>query len=384
MLYDGSSSTLFFKIPEHDNLVGDKCKYTTLECSDITAADLRVTSKFGSWDTITCRLLVECRNPLIAWKILHSIEIKPKEEIDSIEKPLYVSLKQESCMVKATFDVLYANEIKNLLHRVKVAKLKERLHIQEQHKKGLEKGVRLPSKIREGLPEWVNYIPAKWYSCTVRQVFEYLIVLYTMLTLCWAVWQLHKHVSFIRRYMQPLIDFFVFYLDLLTDWFRLLDTYADILSTYWWTYMKPVYLLIYPLYTVLAQIFKPLRSVANVITALCEPVVRLSKSVFLALQPLFQPAINLCKMFTVFLKDIWSTIANTTIYQRFASEISHGSLDPLRAQVYLIRDIVYRSFRNLLFGLKFIFSRVYYTHMFLKREHEYAKEGKVENKEKKQ
>ncbi|XP_065651341.1 uncharacterized protein LOC105844597 isoform X1 [Hydra vulgaris] len=384
LMYDGTSSSLFFKIPDFS--VGNENKCTTLECSDITAADLRVTSKFGSWDTITCRLLIECKNPLVAWKVsmLPLDDNKSNGENYTEKNPVYVSIKQESCMVKATFDVLYANDIKNLLHRVKLAKLKERLNIQELHKRGLEKNIRVPDKIREGLPEWVNYIPAKWYSSAVRQVLEYLIGLYTVLTLCWALWQLYKHVSFIQKYMQPLIDFFMFYLHILTDWFKLLDAYADILSTYWWTYMKPMFLLIYPLYNGLAQLFKPLRNVAGVVNTLFQPFISCAKSLSLALQPLFQPVSNLCGLVTRFLKDIHAMIITTTIYQRIASEINYGSLDPLRAQVTLIRDVIFRSVRNLIFGMKFIFSRIYYTHMFLKREHKYVQEEtEIENKEKK-
>ena len=87
MVFEEGSSKLYFKVLhqkqflndiknksatmknalDNKRVVGEK-KYTTLEFDDVTAADLKVTSKFGSWDTMATRLLVENKTPLVTWQ----------------------------------------------------------------------------------------------------------------------------------------------------------------------------------------------------------------------------------------------------------------------------------------------------------------------------
>ena len=420
IVYEENSSKLYFKVLDQKLMKKTgEVKYTMLECADITAADLKVTSKFGSWDTMTCRLVVECANPLTTWK---SFEIdkpipdpesgKNKEFLNELlqgesnpklspeggapVQTAFVAVQQESCMVKAAFDIHYITDLRDILHSVKVAKLKDRKCLQEKHKKGIDKHIIIPTKIREGLPEWVHYIPAKWYSSTVRKVIEYMLVVYTVLTLLWAVWQLYKHVDFIRRYLRPIFMIIEYYLEMLKSWFRWLDKFAEALTDYWWTYMKPVYLLATPLYVSLASLFKPLRNVAGLISSIFEPVVKFFKTIASVLRPLVQPAVSVFSLFIggirKFLTSVmglWSMVLNTTMVKlvidrsnqmglsRIIHEITHGGLDPLKAQVVVVRDLLLRSTKQIFYGLRFIMSRIYFMFVFMKRERKYAKEGRA-------
>lgn len=359
---------------------------------------------------MTCRLLIECSQPLVTWKLQKLSEIKGLAErrsddqaasaVEDDTAKAFVRNVQESCMVKATIDIEDLPRVRDLLHSLKVTKIRERKLLQEKHKQGIDKHLRAPSKIREGLPEWVNYIPAKWYSSTIRQVLEYLLMMYTLLTLMWAIWQLYKHVHFIRRFLRPVLDLVEFYLDILRYWFRWLDEFADIVTNYWWLYMKPVYLLAAPLYAALAQLFKPLRNIAGVISTVTQPVVATFRFVVTAIQPLFRPAIAFFQvLYQAFQKLIascalaWNVVAQTTVVRlvverlqgmglgRFFNELSNGSLDPLKLQVVMIRDLLIRSLKQIYYGLLFIFKRIDYMRVFVRRERDYANEETTTKKD---
>eukprot|EP00111_Clytia_hemisphaerica_P025029 TCONS_00073704-protein len=375
IVYEEGSSKLYFKLIDQNKFLktGIK-KHTTLEFDDVTAADLKVTSKFGSWDSMSTRLLVENRTPLIAWTVEKLADVEGllnrkapvKETLQNQqndgEQTAYLRREQESCMVKATFDVQDLQQLREILHALKIRKLRERTAMLENHERGLQKDVRPLSKIREGLPEWVNYIPAKWYSSTIRQVFEYLIIIYTLLTLSWAIWQLYKHVGFIRKFLRPVLEILEFYLEMLRGWFRWLDLVTDVITDYWWMYMKPVILLATPLYTALAMLFKPLRNVANVVTMVTTPVMSCLRLMASALSPLAQPALmfwnTVRQVFVKFadsLSFIWGIVARWSIVrivadkfqglglQNLLNELSNTNLDPLKAQMLVIQNLLLRS-----------------------------------------
>ena len=263
----------------------------------------------------------------------------------------------------------------------------------DDHKHGIRTGVRAPSKIREGLPEWVNYIPAKWYSSTIRQVFEYILIVYTLLTLSWAVWQLYKHVGFIQRFLQPILKIIENYVRVLRDWFRWLDGLFDVFTGWWWRYLKPVLMLATPLYTALATLFKPLRNVADVITMVTAPLLSCAQVVVTALRPLARPLVmfwNVVRQIygrlSVALGLLWGMVAQWSIVrilvekvqglglQNLLHELSSANLDPLKAQVMVIQNILVRSFKQVFYGLKFVWLRIVYMTMFFQRERDYARE----------
>lgn len=358
---------------------------------------------------MACRLLVENRNPLVAWTVEKISDIgefanrqQPPVKGDNTNDntTAYVRREQESCMVKATFDVKNLQRLRDLLHVLKINKLQHRRIVLNNKRNGVDKGASVPSKIREGLPEWVNYIPAKWYSSTIRQVFEYILMMYTLLTLTWAIWQLYKHVGFIRNILQPVLQVIEYYLEVLRYWFRWLDSVTDVFTNYWWMYMKPIILLATPLYTALASLFKPLRNIANVISAVTEPIVSFCRVVRATLSPLLQPLFAFWGIFKELLQRVissfslfWGVVARWSVVrivldklqamgvQNVFNELSNASIDPFKAQVLVIQNILLRSSKQILNGLKFIFLRIYYMFVFVKRERDYARENEAVTKD---
>ena len=381
-----------------------------LECSDISAADLRVTSKFNSWDTMACRLLIECDKPLVAWssKMKSPVHTLTKKLVDvddfdaqSSAKPEpeyeYLGIPQESCMVKATFDIKDLNTIRDILHDTKISKLRDRNALVQAQKNGLRKDEVLPVKIREGLPEWVNYIPAHLYTRSTRKTIEYILMTYTLLTLMWAMWQLYKHVDFIRQYLKPFVHLIEYYLALLKGMFRWLDGIADYLSGLWWKYMKPFYMLLGAALAPLAQIFKPLRNIRGMVSMFVDPAIKLFGTVQNAIKPMIQPVMSMVDVVIVqgmrrgvnAMLQCWGLCVNsqfvTVVVNKFRDsgitrivhEVTHGIPDPVKAQFLHIRDILLKSSKQIFYGMRFIMSRMYYMVVFVKREQRYAEEGQV-------
>ena len=74
LYFEEGRSKLYFKILDQKQFLRNGVKkHTTLEFNDVTAADLKVTSKFGSWDTMVTRLLVENRTPLTSWRMVREL-----------------------------------------------------------------------------------------------------------------------------------------------------------------------------------------------------------------------------------------------------------------------------------------------------------------------
>jgi len=402
VLYDPSTPTKFsFKVPLNNGQedIAKNAAFTLLECKNISGVNLKVTTKYG-WESMNCVMLVECIQPITAYTrhLLNRNEL-----INGME-----GVKQESCMVKSTFDIAVIEQLKNLLQSVKLAQLRERRILLDRMTNG-EKDLVLPTKMQEGLPHWVNYIPSKWYSCTVRKVIEYTLMLYTILTLVWAIWQLYKHVGFIQRHLRPILEFIEFYIAVLKDWFRFLDKFTDELSKWWWNYMKPVYLLCATLYGSLATMFKPLRNVAGIIGGVFGPVVRLVQTTMTSLRPLFLPVMtcfknlynvaqNLSGSACVLVGRLYGSIVSivrlitsSTLVRLFIEKLQelgvahflhnlvHGGLDPFRAQFVVIRDLLIKSMKQIYYGGKFIAKQVYLTFLFWKREQQYHREEVAPN-----
>ena len=98
MIFEEGTSKLYFKILDQKLFLRNNKKrakdgenfvkkHITLEFDDVTAADLKVTSKFGSWDTMATRLLVENRTPLMSWRMV-------RKKIPSIECSWYIDRVQ--------------------------------------------------------------------------------------------------------------------------------------------------------------------------------------------------------------------------------------------------------------------------------------------------
>ena len=393
LVHEEGTPRIYFKIPEV--MKGSKSKdkkttYSVLQCADISAGDLRVTTRFGSWDSMVARILIECDGPMFLWKRKEEIIIDSKgcEMKDSSYE--YVILN--SCMVKATFSVEKIAMVCKMMHLVKVAKTKEIANVRELKKHGvISKHTKPPSKIREGLPEWVNYIPYRWYSAKMRRIIEYLLITYTLLSLVWAVWQLYRHVDFIRSYLKPIVKFFEHYFSIFKAWFQWFDDLFTSLSHYWWHYFKPFFMLLVAALSPLFQIFRPLRGIVNILPHIFDPFIQFFNMLYLFIKPIFIPFKMLSGLVTQNATNLVNNVVvnlmrNPTIAHvisrgsdlyivKLIQEALHGHLDPLKAQVIVIRDLIFKSSRKIYYGLRFIVSKTYFMILFLKREREYSKEG---------
>ena len=394
LIHEENSAIIYFKIPDQKaSTRQDRHVYNVLQCADISAGDLKVTTKFGSWDSMVARILIECDGPMFLWKQKGNDKNDDNTQREYAQRKEYEFINLKSCMVKATFSVEFVSVVCKMMHLVKVAKTREIMTIRDLQKSGIiSKQTKRPSKIREGLPEWVNYIPYRWYSATLRRTIEYMLVLYTILSLLWAFWQLYRHVDFIQAYLRPIVIFIEHYFSILKSWFQYLDSLFTVLSHYWWHYIKPLLMILVAALSPLFQIFRPLKGIINVIPHLFDPFVQFFHMIYIFVKPVFIPLKSLFGLGSQFIISVFNSSAifvrrNPTvayIIQRgqefyivqLIHEAMHGHLDPLKAQVVLVRDLIFKSSRKIYYGLKFIVSKTYFMVLFLRRERQYSREGK--------
>eukprot|EP00112_Aurelia_sp_Birch-Aquarium-sp1_P020683 Seg539.7 transcript_id=Seg539.7/GoldUCD/mRNA.D3Y31 product="hypothetical protein" protein_id=Seg539.7/GoldUCD/D3Y31 len=393
LVHEEGTSRIYFRIPEvtkGSKFQDKETTYSVLQCADISAGDLRVTTRFGSWDSMVARILIECDGPMFLWKRKDELIIDSNgHEIKDISYE-YVILN--SCMVKATFSVEKIAMVCKMMHLVKVAKTKEIANVRELKKHGvISKHTKPPSKIREGLPEWVNYIPYRWYSAKMRRIIEYLLITYTLLSLLWAVWQLYRHVDFIRSYLKPIVKFIEHYFSIFKAWFQWLDDLFSSLNHYWWHYFKPFFMLVVAAFSPLFQIFRPLKGIVNILPHIFDPFIQFFNMLYLFVKPIFMPFKMLFGLVTQNATNFVSNVVvslmrNPTIAHvisrgsdfyivKLIQEALHGHLDPLKAQVIVIKDLIFKSSRKIYYGLRFIVSKTYFMILILRREREYSKEG---------
>ena len=393
LIHESNTARLFFKVLDQkaSKIKGGNV-YNILQCANISAGDVKVSTKFGSWDTMVARLLIECDGPLLLWKQKDASMREESLEKDSSKHIEYEYKILSSCMVKATFSVEFVSVICKMMHLVKVAKTREIVKVKELQKSGeISRQAKVPSKIREGLPEWVNYIPYRWYSANLRRFIEYLLVFYTILSLLWAVWQLYRHVDFIQAYLKPFVIFIEHYFSILKSWFQYLDSLFIVLSHYWWHYIKPLLMILVAAFSPIFQIFRPLKGIINVIPHLFDPFIQFFQMVYIFLKPVFIPLKSAFGFGGQLIVSVFNTIAlslmrNPTIANiihrgqefylvQLVYEAMHGHLDPLKAQVVVVRDLIFKSSRKIYYGLRFIVNKTYFMVLFLRREREYLKEG---------
>ena len=394
LIHEENTPRIYFKFPDQTaSKMQGRRVYNVLQCAEISAGDLKVTTKFGSWDSMVARILIECDGPMFLWKQKDDVERDENAGNEYSTAKEYEFKILNSCMVKATFSVEFVSMVCKLMHLVKVAKTREILKIKDLRRTGvISTQTKMPSKIREGLPEWVNYIPYRWYSANVRRIIEYVLVLYTILSLLWAVWQLYRHVNFIQEYLKPIVTFIEHYFSILKSWFQYLDNLFTVLSHYWWNYIKPMFMILVAALSPLFQIFRPLKGIINIIPHLFDPFIQFFHMIYIFVKPIFLPLKNLLglciqSVLAVFNNVIVYLMGNPTIANiihrsqefyivQLIHEALHGHLDPLKAQVIVVRDLIFKSSRKIYYGLRFIVSKTYFMVLFLRREREYSQEGK--------
>lgn len=231
--YEPLSKNLKFLHKDRKHFDHEFCTY--LNCQNISAADLRVSAKFGYLDAMTGTLTVECQE---------LIEIDGPHFGPSVASP-------RSYVLEATFHVNYTGQMRDVLRSLRHAKLVESVTESEVLSREAEsRGVASMSmacsekKLREGLPDWTPYVPHRVYTPAVRRLIESVITLYTIFSILWAMWQLYRHVDFIRAYVQPIIDALKYHVELMDKCIQFLNSLFEEMTKQWLAYFKPVYVIL--------------------------------------------------------------------------------------------------------------------------------------------
>lgn len=365
--YEPLSRNLKFLYKDRKHFDHEYC--TFLNCQQISAADLRVSAKFGYLDAMTGTLTVEC------------------QELVEIDCPHHrgSSASSRSYVLEATFHVNYTGQVRDILRSLRHAKLVESASDCETVPgKGATRGVAdiaMPcseKKLREGLPDWTPYIPHRVYTPAVRKLIESVITLYTIFSILWAVWQLYRHVDFIRAYVQPIIDTLKYHVELMDKCIQFLNSLFEEMTKQWLAYVKPGYVILSsfasPLIAVGREMWTAFVSISAAFALFFQPLYHVFEPLFKVIymvfiktpytifQPAFAVGVKCCSLCynTVFCHVVLSQLNRIRGSLGWLVEILEKSmkLDPLKAQLVLMRSTVINSGKALSLGLVYIFKSI--------------------------
>lgn len=214
------------------------------------------------------------------------------------------------------------------------------------------------------LPLWVLYIPWRFYSRMMRTVIQRFILLYYILTIIWASWQLYRHVHVIHIVLEPIIMALKYYLASVMETF---DWCLALFTRFWLAYLSPlnilVSVLLMPLFQVLLQVKTVLMPVFKVLSQCLTNSTLLStlKSLWTVLYQvssigwqlilycialLGKPLLAFWNIFKVLGKPfsgVWQTMSNT--------QVAVGSLEFQKVRLNWVVNMVVGSFRSIGKGL---------------------------------
>lgn len=313
-----------------------KDELNKLQCENISAIDLKVEAKFGSIDELAGFLLIECS----------VLETNKNLERNSSSVNSLRGYLEESSLVQVKFHVDHTRAVRDMLQilRSQSTNLENTL--------GITQSKNAPRKVREGLPDWVIYIPHGVYSRRTRQFIDCVISLYFIFSFLWAIWQLHRHVDFVREFVKPLVEFVQYQ-------YQLVDNIAHLLNTLFEKYTIQWLCVIKPLYTLTSSMTNPLlQTVATsywVLWPIISPFIQVLKVIKKASS---QICLVLCDNFifsliTKYLQVVFQALLTTL------SGLGQSNLDPLKAQFLLIRSIIMQSGKAVFFGVVHFVKRIY-------------------------
>ena len=364
--YEPLSTTLKFMHKDRKHFDHPCC--TLVDCTDISAADLRVSAKFGYLDAMSGTVIIECR------KII---------DVHTPHRCRKVAPFSGSYVVQATFHVNYTGQMRDVLRSLRHAKQLESATERDSQDENVKpRGVPLitlaDKKLREGLPDWTPYIPHRLYTPGVRTIIELIITVYTIFSILWALWQLYRHVDFIRAYIQPFVDALKYHVHQLDQCIQILNSLFEELTKQWLAYVKPGYV-------ILSSFATPLISVANVLWSVIYSILLAVAFVVKPFFQFFQPLFNLLYLILIktpytvfkpafsFIAKCWSLFCNGVLVRLVLAQISNirsllswmveileksMKLDPFKAQLILMRSNVINSGKALSVGLVYIFKNI--------------------------
>ena len=361
--YEPLSTTLKFMYKDRKHFDHPCC--TLVGCEDISAADLRVSTKFGYLDAMSGTVIIECRRII---------------DIDTPHRCSKVTPSSGSYVVQATFHVNYTGQMRDVLRSLRHAKQLESETERDENVKlrGVPSIALADKKLREGLPDWTPYIPHRLYTPAVRRIIEFIITVYTIFSILWALWQLYRHVDFIRAYIQPFVDALKYHVHLLDQCIQVLNSLFEEMTNQWLAYVKPGYVILSSFATPLISVAKVLWSIIYSISLAVAFVVKpffqffqpifnvlylvLIKTPYTIFEPAFSFIVKCWSLFYngVFVRLVLVQFSNIRRSLSWMMEILEKSmkLDPFKAQLILMRSNVINSGKALSLGLVYIFKNI--------------------------
>ena len=222
----------------------------TFTLRDITALDLAlVNSVPGALESMTVRCVLETDSGVIY-------------ESDAAESGTACELTCHLVTMKTS--VHRAGKLRDILLQLNTGDNAIIVHDQPSHRvAGAESQ---PAQL-DALPAWVFYIPAWLYTRKVRVVLEKLLLMYTVLSVFWACWQLYRHVNIIHMTFQPFIDLLKEHLASVMETF---DTALVIITEIWTHWFSPLNIF---MGTVLTPVLLSLKSSLTPFLGLCTLLV---------------------------------------------------------------------------------------------------------------
>ena len=206
----------------------------------------------------------------------------------------------------------------------------------------------------EDLPFWVLYIPWMFYSKRTRYFIQYIIFLYSVISVLWAMWQLYRHVNLIQIVIQPIIVTLKTYFFPVFDF---LDWSFSFFTLWWHTFLSPLNILRGLMLTPLLQILSYLKHLVYILYLPISHLVNNTglitalKSVTSLLYTLWNSVGNIA--FSLFrtiaspVKSIWQSILN--------SQIAVASMDFQRLRLSWVFNLIINSFKSIINGFaKFV------------------------------
>ena len=358
--YQPTSKTLRFGF--HDRKDEDHEPCASFECRDVSAADLRVGTKFGCFDNMVGTLTVECGS-LISVDTFHQ---------NRNNFSVYVA--------ELTFHVNYTGQVRDVIRALRYSMLEDTAPFNENNNEITMEGNKNAKKIREGLPEWVHWIPRKLYTPGFRQFIETSILIYTVLSILWALWQLYRHVDFMRAYVQPILDLLRYHIRLMDKMMHVLNDVLEKFTERWFSYLKPGYVLLTslasPLLSLVAPIWVSISSAVDIFKFTFGPIFQSMHSLFYFLYVFFikTPCSALYPLYHLAVK-LLSIVVDLAVYRMFPAQFAalrnfgiavkglverSVNLDPLRSHFLLMRTTVINSSKALGLGLVAMYRRAEY------------------------